>query len=657
VAANKLGARTGDVFFVTDSLYTKTETDSNFVRLSSNVTYERKNDLQWLVVGDQFASSGDLGSIINIGGVGFSKVYKIDPYLITEQMFSLRGVTAYPSQAQVYMDGVLVSKNAVAPGSFDLKNIYSYGGAHTVDVILTDPFGKEEKISYPMYFSPQLLREGLHEYSYNAGFLREQYGVKSNEYGKAAFSAFHRYGITSSMNIGARAEGMSGIYNGGLFAMFTLPKAGSFSFSFAGSSTNSEKGSAGIFQQSYQLGSFNTNLDVRIFSRGYATVGVQASDDRTKLQKSFSVGIPVSHLGGISLTASEVETYNGIDIRTASVSYSQSITRNTSMFATVSTSHIQDTTYGFFIGLNFTSANNIHGAVQYNNTGGVNTETVQIQKDTPRGAGVGYQATLVRSDAGASTSYTANPSFTYNAPYGVYSLGAGIQDASGSTSESVNIGVAGAFVYAGGFYGFARPVNDSFAIVLVGNVPNVTVQTDGLESGKTGSSGTMVVPELVSYNNNKITLDTKNMPMDYSISEVNAAIAPSLWSGSCVAFDAIKVRAVTGTVYGMNAEKKIPLEYVDLLIKVGDREVTSPTGKNGEFYIENTLPKNPDTGTYDKLSCRAIAERRKAGSSVIQPGTYRASVAYEGGKCEFSITFPATDDVITDLGELRCVFP
>jgi hypothetical protein len=107
----------------------------------------------------------------------------------------------------------------------------------------------------------------------------------------------------------------------------------------------------------------------------------------------------------------------------------------------------------------------------------------------------------------------------------------------------------------------------------------------------------------------------------------------------------------------VKADKKIPLEFVNISIKAADWEVTAATGRDGEFYIENTLPKDPDTGSHDKLSCRAIAKRRKAGSSVIQPGTYRASVAYEGGKCEFSITFPATDDVITDLGEIRCVSP
>ena len=41
--------------------------------------------------------------------------------------------------------------------------------------MLKDPFGNEQRIYYPAYFSTQMLREGLHEYSYNIGFLREQY--------------------------------------------------------------------------------------------------------------------------------------------------------------------------------------------------------------------------------------------------------------------------------------------------------------------------------------------------------------------------------------------------------------------------------------------------------------------------------------------------
>lgn len=269
------------------------------MRLLSNATYERRDDLQWLVLGDQFANSGDLGSTINIGGIGFSKVFKLDPYFITQPLFSLGGVTALPSQAEIYMDGVLVGKHSIAPESFELKNIYSYGGAHKIDVVLKDPFGNEQRISYPMYFSTLLLREGLHEYSYNAGFMREQYGIKSNEYGKPAFSAFHRYGVTNFLNIGARAEGSDGIYNGGISSSFLVPRAGSIAVSLAGSAADGTTGSAGSFQHSYQFGSFNTNLLVRGFSKNYATVGNPPSSDMTRYEMNFGVGFLLNPLGSI----------------------------------------------------------------------------------------------------------------------------------------------------------------------------------------------------------------------------------------------------------------------------------------------------------------------------------------------------------------------
>jgi outer membrane usher protein FimD/PapC len=49
--------------------------------------------------------------------------------------------------------------------------------------------------------------------------------------------------------------------------------------------------------------------------------------------------------------------------------------------------------------------------------------------------------------------------------------------------------------YAGGFFGFSRPVSDSFGIVVLNKeVPGAAVFNNGQEMGKTGSFGTMVVP-------------------------------------------------------------------------------------------------------------------------------------------------------------------
>jgi outer membrane usher protein len=164
----------------------------------------------------------------------------------------------------------------------------------------------------------------------------------------------------------------------------------------------------------------------------------------------------------------------------------------------------------------------------------------------------------------------------------------------------------------------------------------------------------MVAPTLASYGQNQITVDVKNMPPDYSISTVNQRISPPVWSGSCVSFDVVKVRALTGTLFTGKGDKKRSLEFVDIFMNRGDREVTFPTGKGGEFYMENSLPEGSAAGAGDRQSCSAIAERGRSGGNVILPGAYQARVSYEGGNCEFTITFPETDEPITEVGEVVC---
>jgi outer membrane usher protein FimD/PapC len=652
---NKIGARAGNVFFVSDSLYTETDTSRQFVRLSSAATYEQRNDLQWLVLGDQFANSGELGSSVNIGGIGFSKLYRLDPYFITQPLFNIQGMSQFPTEADVYLDGVMVSRQQVAPGQFELKNIYSYTGSHKVDVVLKDPFGNEQKISYPFYFSTQMLREGLHEYSYNAGFIREQYGLKSDEYGKAAFSVFHRYGITSALNIGARAEGTDGLYNGGLFTSFSFPRIGAFLVSSSGSNARAGKGFAGSIQHSYQVGSFSTAALYREFSRGYATIGSLSAASQEKNAVSLSAGFTMGALGSFGLGYSTNETWDSATTRVTSANYSRALSRTVSLFAMASRTRAADAVNAFFIGLNFSPSSAAHGSVQLSRTGETNTETVQFQKDTPVGEGLGYRASLNRSEAGATSSYGFNPGLQYNARYGIYTLDSAIQSVEhGQTTKAYNVSASGAIVYAGGFFGLARPINDSFSIVMVDNMPNAAVLNNGQVIGETDFSGRMVVPALASYGQNQITVDVKNMPLDYNISGVNRALSPSAWSGSCVSFDTVKVRALTGTLYFRSADKKTPLEYIDISVKVGTREISFPTGKGGEFYMENSLPDENKTESLDKQSCRAIAERKKTGGNTISPGTYRAWVDIEGGRCVFFITFPETEDSITDIGEVQC---
>lgn len=90
-ATGQLGARRGDYLFLSDAAFEKTRADRRVVRLSTNVTRDLRETMQRLVVGDLTASSGDLGTGVNMGGVGFSKVYRIDPYFLRHPLADVGG--------------------------------------------------------------------------------------------------------------------------------------------------------------------------------------------------------------------------------------------------------------------------------------------------------------------------------------------------------------------------------------------------------------------------------------------------------------------------------------------------------------------------------------------------------------------------------------
>jgi outer membrane usher protein FimD/PapC len=198
----QVGARRGDFLFLSDAAYSKTPAERRLVRLSTNVTRDRREEMQRLVFGDLTASSGDLGTGVNLGGVGFSKIYRIDPYFLRYPLANVGGMLSLPSEAEVYLGGARIRTEKLSPGQFELKNISSLGGRSDVIVVIKDPFGREQTIRHPFYFTDSLLKKGLHEYSYNAGFLRRKFGEESNRYGPIAFSAFHNYGLSDAVTLG-----------------------------------------------------------------------------------------------------------------------------------------------------------------------------------------------------------------------------------------------------------------------------------------------------------------------------------------------------------------------------------------------------------------------------------------------------------------------
>jgi outer membrane usher protein FimD/PapC len=115
------------------------------------------------------------------------------------------------------------------------------------------------------------------------------------------------------------------------------------------------------------------------------------------------------------------------------------------------------------------------------------------------------------------------------------------------------------------------------------------------------------------------------MPIDYSLPEVVKYVSPPLRSGSLIPFEARKIQAITGILNIRFDGKVKPVEFREVRMNAEGIETSFPTGRGGEFYLEN-----------------------------IRPGSYDAFVDYDGKTCSFELTIPESSEMIVDLGGLVC---
>ena len=649
---NQLGVRTGDILFLSDSVFTKDQTQERFIRLQSSLTYDDRKGLRRFVAGDFFASSGDLGSSLNMGGISFAKVYRIDPYFINYPTLGLTGQVALPSEAKIYLNGMLMKTERFSPGEFELRNITPYGAAGVVDVVLKDAFGREQRLNYPFYFSDSLLlKKGLHEYSYNLGFTREQFGTLGNRYSDLAFSAFHRYGVNDSVTLGFRAEAKNNIYNLGPQLTFIAGHAGLFSLSLAGSTgRSSTTGGAGMATYTFQGLQAGVRLSLTGYTRKYAVVSPGSEIDRTKYAASFGANYTDRLLGTLSVDYTTIRKYVGQDRNAGTVSYTRNITGQSSITATYRRLRESGSSNEFFVTLNYTPKPNLFVSAGYESTKDSRNAAVSIQKNVPVGEGFGYQAVLKRSEAGGHTTYTAAPSLQYNGRYGIYQGYYTSQTSDGTTAGQYHLSASGALVYVGNTFGATRPVYDSFGLVKVGRMEGIKVLLNSQEIGATDSSGKLFVPNLGSYYQNQVAIQDKDIPMDYYLSNVVKLVSPPLRSGSCIPFVAKKLQPISGSLaMRVNGELK-PVEFHEISLTVNDRNITFPTGTGGEFDIDLSQSEELKRSLeIEESGCAAISSET---DGLIRPGLYRAAVTIEGKRRVFSLTIPESSVPIIDLGRI-----
>lgn len=93
-----------------------------------------------------------------------------------------------------------------------------------------------------------------------------------------------------------------------------------------------------------------------------------------------------------------------------------------------------------------------------------------------------------------------------------------------------------------------------------------------------------------------------------------------------IAFPVQRVQSLSGRVVVERAGATRVPAYGDLQVETGGAPVTSPIGRDGEFYLEN-----------------------------LPPGRHRALIQEPSGACAFTLEAPAVGPSLIDLGTLVCV--
>jgi len=596
---------------------------SQFTRLMTNLQYDDRTNLRRLTLGDFFTPTFDLSSSVPLAGVSLTKFYSMDPYFIQYPTAAFQTEIAFPSTVQVRVDGNLIAQRQVQPGPVDITNITGVTGGQNVSVTIRDPFGREQVLQRPFFFATNAgLAESLHEYSYNLGSLRRQFGVESNDYGPLAASAFHRYAFTNELTLGLRGQATRSVYNIGPFGTYQLARFGIFGGGVSVGGREGRSGPAASLAYSYTGGNFSMNVGAQYLSKDFAQLSDFESENRTRTNQYVSGSLYFPALGTLGATYTALTTYNGPQTKVANLNYTRGVLDGKALLALnyIRTQEPQSSnTWLLSLRYFFDSNNSIVGAVGGGQ--GLNTQAISFERTIPEGEGLGYTFTAGHVGGDGSDGAYGRAFVQANAAHGIvsaeYSRASSPQAGPGLSQVSV----AGSIGAVSGSFFAARPVDDSFALVRVPELREVPVYANGWYVGKTNAAGEVVATNIASYYDNFIAFGTGDLPLEYVFPSSEIVISPNNRSGTLVTFAIRKNRAFYGVLVELRDGVRVPLEFREISLKRDAAVISAFTARRGEFYVEGV-----DAGDYllqldGKPSCTATLTFKDQGEAMTDVGT------------------------------------
>ena len=591
------------------------------VRLDTSWSKSFPDKLVTLRAGDILTGALSWTRSTRLGGLQIGSNFNLQPYMSTIPLPAFFGSATLPSAVELYVNGLKQYSGEVPAGPFELNTAPIISGAGDAQLVLTDALGQSSTVNFSLYDTHRLLQPGLSDWSVELGTVRENYGVKSFDYGNdIAVSGTWRYGVNNRFTAETHAEATKDLANAGIGGTWVLGGPGGVLFgSLAGSESQGKSGTQYSGSYSWNNNRFNIGLNTLGTTGNYRDVATQYGSTPIRQSNQVSTGYSTQSLGSFGLSYNQVDYAEEDTAQFASAYWSKSLGRRLSINANYNHDLNNSDNNSATIGASFSFDRNIsvNSSLQHSNT--QNIMVADISQSAPSIGGLGWRAqaqhSINKGDSDDDTRGVAE--LNYLGRYGQVQAGISSNQDSYSTYASST----GSLVMMGGGLFAARQINDGFAVVSTDGIADVPVLLQNNVIGTTNRRGLLLISPLNAYQENKIAIDPMDLPADLRIDKVAMQATPTDRAGTLVKFDITEARSASVILKDTNNEF-IPLgSQVQLTTK---KDIpSSVVGFDGEVYLDTLDEHNIlEVITPSNDVCKVSFDYQKQGDGIPLIGPF-----------------------------------
>lgn len=573
----------------------------------------------------QGSTRGDLFDSMPFRGISLEP----DPRMLPDSQRSyapvVRGVAQSNARVIIRQRDQVIFETTVAPGPFVIDDLYSriYSGDLRVEVC--EATGESQQFVVPYATAPQLLRQGQRRYSLTIGELQDPSLADQSTLVEATL----RQGITSQTTLFAGligSQGYSAVLLGG--ALNTSLGAFSGDVSFAHTRLPSplpkfgQQMQGASFRLNYSKRLDRTNTTLAWAAYRYSTQGYLALSDAVRLRQDtqqthqlarqrsrFDVSVS-QHLGAragwLNLSASSANFWNRSSRSTTyalsyggsigSLSYNLSAQRALQYSLQSGPARQRNSLHlSLRMPLGTTPAAPRASLALSHRDGELDQARLALGGAFGALRQGNYNAAIGRTQRGGTA-------FDVSTQYRLPTVNTSASFSQASDSRQLALAATGGIVLHRGGVGFAQQLGETVGVIWVPGAHGASIT--GIHAAKTNRRGYAVLPYLIPYRLNEVTVDPKGLPLEVELKTASANAIPT--AGAVV-------KMIVPTVTGRNAlieafrPDGTPLPFGD--------DVYDPQGQAVGVVGQNS-----------RLWVRGISEQ---GTLYVGQGLQRCAIAFD----------------------------